>query len=263
MITTSVIIPARNEQYLERTIDSLLNNARGEIEVLVVLDGYWPHITIDDKRVKYIHKGKAEGMRPAINSAAAIAQGEYLLKTDAHCLFDQGYDVKLAADMKDNWIVVPRRHRLDAENWCIDNGGREPVDYMYLSSDLHGKIWNRPDLADKMIDDLMSAQGSCYFIKRDYFYELELLDDVSYGNFWSEFQEVGLKCWLSGGAVKVNKRTYYAHLHKKDRGYAMGGSQKQIASAQVEKWREFKAAWPKQTLPLESLIQKFGPVPTW
>ena len=260
----SAIVPARNEQHLQQTVKSLLDNAEGEIEVIVILDGYWPSPPInEDPRVRQIHKGTAEGMRPGINSGVAVAQGKYLLKADAHCLFDKGYDVKLAADIEDNWVVVPRRHRLDAENWCINNEGRPPVDYMYLSKDLHGVIWNRPDRADKEIDDLMSAQGSCWFMTRDYFYDLELLDDANYGNFWLEFQEIGLKCWLSGGQVKVNKKTHYAHLHKKSRGYAMGGSQKEIAAAYVEKWREFGQAWHKQTLPLEWLIERFGPVPTW
>jgi glycosyltransferase involved in cell wall biosynthesis len=35
----SVIIPAKNEIYLERTIRNILENAEGEIEVIAELDG--------------------------------------------------------------------------------------------------------------------------------------------------------------------------------------------------------------------------------
>jgi len=110
----SVIIPARNEQFLEKTINDLLAKAEGEIEIIVVLDGYWPNPGLkDDPRVTLLHRGQSRGMRDAINSAVAIAKGEYIMKTDAHCMFGEGFDVKLVADHKPNWLVVPRRYRLD------------------------------------------------------------------------------------------------------------------------------------------------------
>ena len=44
----SVIIPARNEIYLQKTIDSVLSAAKGEIEVIAILDGYWPDPPVSD-----------------------------------------------------------------------------------------------------------------------------------------------------------------------------------------------------------------------
>ena len=108
----SVLIPARNEIFLQKTIQDILAKAKGDIEVVVVLDGYWPTETkrehwstppiIDDKRVKYVHRGTPRGMRDGINSAASLSTGEYLLKSDAHCMFDEGFDEKLKADIEDN-----------------------------------------------------------------------------------------------------------------------------------------------------------------
>ena len=73
-MSITAIIPARNEKYLMPTIQSLIDNADDWIEVIAVLDGYWPEEDlIQDNRVKYIHKGEAQGMRPALNSAAAAA----------------------------------------------------------------------------------------------------------------------------------------------------------------------------------------------
>jgi hypothetical protein len=42
------------------------------------------------------------------------------------------------------------------------------------------------------------------------------LDDrvETYSTFAQEPQEIGLKYWLGGGAIKINKKTWYAHLHK-------------------------------------------------
>ena len=126
----TVIIPSRNEMFLSKTIEDILKKARGEIEVIAVLDGYWPSETkrekwstpaiIQDDRVTYIHFGEPRGLRVAINAGVAIAKGDYVMKVDGHCLFDEGFDVKLAEDCEDNWVVIPRRYSLDPENWKID-----------------------------------------------------------------------------------------------------------------------------------------------
>ena len=90
----SVIIPAFNEPYLQRTIDDLLTKASGDIEIIVVLDGYWPSVLLPDyKNVTVIHRSVQMGMRHAINSAARLAKGQYLMKCDAHCAFEKGFDV--------------------------------------------------------------------------------------------------------------------------------------------------------------------------
>jgi len=91
--TLSIVIPARNEQFLTPTIKDLLRNARGEVEVIVVLEAYWPDETVDDPRVHYVHSGTPRGMRGAINAGMAVAKGEYVMKCDAHCAFSEGYDV--------------------------------------------------------------------------------------------------------------------------------------------------------------------------
>lgn len=206
-------------------------------------------------------------MREAINSGVALAKGEFILKTDAHCLFDEGYDVKLAANCEDNWVVVPRRYPLDPEKWELEKRSdkKYPIDYMYLSNTLHAEPWpeKRETNKDKQVDDLMSAQGSCWFMKKDYFHFLELEDRENYGEFASEFQEIGFKCWLSGGSVKVNKNTWYAHWHKTEgRGYKFSSPAFEIAEKYIKRWLTEKV-WHKQTLPFMSMIDRFKPVPTW
>ena len=69
MNKVSIIIPARNEKYLEKTIRNVLENATGEIEIIAILDGYIPdpQININDDRVIFVHNEVAIGQRPAIN----------------------------------------------------------------------------------------------------------------------------------------------------------------------------------------------------
>ena len=277
----SIIIPSRNEQFLTPTIKDLLDKARGNIEIIAVLDGYWVsnEEIVNDERVIYLHKGVSEGMRQGINSGVAIAKYEHIMKIDGHCMVDEGFDLELIKVHKDNWIQVPKRRRLDAENWCNHDCHKPDINYMYLSYPddpnerggvgLHGRVWNDKNsdenLDKEKIVDLMSAQGSCYFLTKKYFYELDLLDNYNYGPFGNEFQEVGLKCWLSGGRVVRNKNTAYYHLHKGKkygRGYYLNNSDMKKANEFTNKWITGEA-WDKQTKPLSWLIEKFMPIPTW
>lgn len=276
----TIIIPSRNEVFLEQTINDLFAKSRGEIEIIVILDGYWPDPPLKDRdNLIIIHRGASQGMRQGINSAVAIAKGKYIMKSDAHCMFDEGFDIKLIADLEPNWVSIPTRKRLDAENWQIQDVGKPDIDYMYLSypddpNDFGGvglsaRLWNAKNadikLREILIDDAMSFQGSCWIMWRDYFYELELMDVVNYGNFYKEAQEIGLKCWLSGGRVVRNKKTWYAHLHKGKkygRGYRLDNAEVVKSNEYNNKWLTDNA-WGKQILPFSWLINKFAPVPGW
>ena len=279
----SIIIPSRNEKYLSKTINDLLKKSSEDIEIIAVLDGYWPAAVdiVDDERVHYIHFTEPKGMRAAINAGVDLARGEFILKTDAHCMFAKGFDVSLKHGCESNMVVVPRRLRLDPEKWDTIRDGRPPVDYMYLSYPDDPSVWGGPSLqgkewreknklillgGGKLIDDLMTAQGSCWFMKRKYFYWLELMDEENYGEFGKEMQEIGLKCWLSGGRMVRNKKTWYAHFHKiktDGRGYSLSRSEFLKASEYVRRWLTEKRMWHKQTRDFEYLINKFWPIPGW
>lgn len=283
----SVLIPSRQEKYLYPTIRDCFAKMRGETEVTVCLDGYWPEdwksMTDAYPNLHTVHHGEPRGLRPAINSAAgsAISRGaKYLFKLDAHCLLDEGFDVKLLEQIEPNWIVVPRRKRLDPDVWAITETNKIDIDYHYLSfpddpndwggKGLNGKVWEqrareRRDNPEYDLDSEMSSQGSAWLMASSYFQELELMDADSYGPFWNEAQELFLKCWLSGGRGVINKKTFYAHLHKgtrHGRGYKLPESWLQQGATFTKRWM-FNEAWPKQTLPFKWLIEHFWPVPSW
>lgn len=251
----SVIIPARNELYLAQTINSLFESAEGEIEVIAILDGYWPQPPIDNRpNLTLVHHTESIGMRSAINEAANLANGEYLMKCDAHCLFDKGFDTKMRAVCWPNHTVVPRRYALDAEKW---ERGKQKCDYQYIRrEDFKGRDWKEYEG-----EDLMTFQGSCWFMHRQRFFDLECLDDVNYGHMGKEAQEICLKSWLSGGRCVVNKNTWYAHLDKKERGYPLSKETKDKSRLfAMDFWMNNR--WPKQTRNFLWLIEEFNP-PTW
>lgn len=263
MKKVSILIPARNEPYLQRTVDDLFKKAKGEIEVIVVLDGWWPTpILRDNPNLILIHRGVAQGMRPAINSAASISKGDYLLKCDAHCMFDEGYDEKLKADCGADWTVVPVRFGLDVQKWRRTDEFHE---FQYIKRDtLKGRDW--PEYAERvngqMVVDLMTSQGSCWFMHRQRFFDLGGLDDINYGTMGREAQEVCLKAWLSGGRYVLNRNTWYAHWSKPSIDYP-GRSVERAKSIEyaTHVWKQ--NLWPMQTRKLAWLVDKFAPVPTW
>lgn len=274
MNKVSIVIPARNERFLPQTVNDLLTKATGEIEVIVVLDGYWvdPQLPDNDNLI-ILHRGSPRGMRPAINSATAIATGKYIMKVDAHCMFAKGYDEALKADCEENWVSVPRRYSLDPENWCRRK--KHPIDYLRCvcpveenRHEINVKVWNEKnydkELAEILIDDMFTCQGSCWFMHRDYFYELDLMDVENYGTFRKEPQEITFKAWLSGGRCVRNKKTWYAHLHKGKqygRGYSSSKRDYREGDVYLTKWLT-DSAWDKQTIPFKWLIDKFD-MPGW
>lgn len=281
MSKVSVIIPACNELFLPQTVNDVLTKARGDVEAIAILDNYWPSpILPDHPNLTVIHLGRRSGMRAAINAGAAVAKGKYLLKCDAHCMFAEGYDVTLQSEIDDDWIVIPSRYSLDAENWCIQQNGKSRVDYHYLCypfnkkddvPGLHGVVWNerareRKDKPEFEIDDEMSFQGSSWFMSRRHFHDfLGGMSEEGYGTFSQEPQEIGMKTWLGGGRVVTNKRTWYAHLHKgKQYGRMYSVSQSGIRAGHqyaVDFW--LGNTWPGRVHDFEWLIDKFWPVPTW
>lgn len=282
----SIIIPTYKDPFLQKTIDSLLENSQGEVEIIPVLDGYAPETPIkSDPRVKPIYLPKNQGMRGAINAGLAKAEGKFIMKCDSHCLFGPGYDKILAENCAENWLVIPRRYSLDETNWQRDE--RRPIkDYLYLTYPIttrgYGICLSNQDWIQRTkerrnpkydIDDTMTFQGSCWLANKKYFMKrVGFLDDKreAYGTFADEPQEIGLKYWLGGGENKVIKKTWYAHLFKRPRHYRAGLFTRDYKiNHNAAGGRTWSAKhWINNEEPgmmhsLSWLVEKFWPVPTW
>ncbi len=279
MAKVSIIIPSRNEIFLEKTVRDILSKATGDIEVFAVLDGYdrIPHPTLpDDDRLHIVVHDSPKGMRTSINDAANQATGKYLLKSDAHCLFAEGFDEVLQADCEDNEIIIPRRYSLDAENWKLFDKG--PVDSMYYfypfteghEPGLHGRTWyeRRVTHASQDIYEDMTFQGSLWFMWKDHFINrIGGMSNEGYETFMGEPQEIGFKTQLGPwhGRIMINKKTYYAHLHKGKqygRMYYMSESERRRGNAySFDFW--WNNRWTERVHDIEWLIDKFWPLPNW
>lgn len=274
MDKVSIIIPARNEQYLSRTVADVFEKAVGKIEVLVFLDGLTDFsLPADRDFLTFIKNEESQGLKTALNTLAERATGKYLLKLDGHCIIGEGFDEILKADCERDWLAVPSKYFYYPETGKKAKG---PVDYLYMQFPFidregrknecgHGltpRIWEKHD--KKLVDDLMTITGCCWFVHRDRFLELGGMDLKDSTTLSPESEELPLKYWLSGGRVVRNKNTWFAHHWRRggERGYNIKKVD-QHRPAEVYLTGYFmNNRWPKQVRDFKWLIDKFQP-PGW
>jgi len=295
MTELSILLPARNEQFLKNTVEDILKNKEAETEIIITLDGQWPTEGLDQhKDVTVIYVPEAIGQRAATNLACKLSKAKYVMKADAHCSFGKGFDRILLEDIKDDWTIVPKMYNLHVFDWLCKNGHRvyqgptpekckecgEPMEKdilwkaksspettaMRFDKDLKFQYWG--GYKEKQKGDLvetMSILGACWMISRERYWELNICDE-NHGGWGQQGTEVSCASWLSGGKVIVDKRTWFAHMFRTQGGdfsfpYPMKGSD-------VNKARKYsKEIWlnnkhPKQIHNLDWLIDKFNP-PDW
>ncbi len=246
MRDVSVIIPARNEVFLRRTIENVLSNIEADTEVIAICDGYWPEPPVmDHERVVIVHHTVPIGQRAATNEGARISQARYVMKLDAHCAVGKGFDRILMEDCKPDWTLIPMMWNLHAFDWKCKQcglqtyqgaypepckcGGRDfemveiwqprgnkvTVSWMF-DKDLHFQYWRkhskRPEAQGDFIET-MSFIGACWFTPRERYWELEGLDEA-HGSWGQVGTEIACKSWLSGGKLITTRRTWFAHMFR-------------------------------------------------
>jgi glycosyltransferase involved in cell wall biosynthesis len=278
----SVIIPARKEPYIRETLKDIMDNAVGDIEVILVIDGSMPDYELpDDKRLRVFHNAQVQGMRPCLNAAVSVARGKYLLKVDAHCTIGEGWDKILKADCEDNWIVIPRRYWFDAPTWSIkDMPLVDAMAYLYPFKRVYmPRLTARPwperaeEYKDEMLVEDMSYQGSGWFMQRKHWNRIGgMHPNDGYGTFGEEPQEVGLKTQLGPweGKIMRNKNTWYAHWSKPMSHWhdapEVSGRVTAAEFHQANIWcfdHWWFNRWDKQVHDFQWLIDKFWPLPNW
>jgi len=294
----SILIPARNEEYLLQTVNCILENIEGDTEIIIVADGNWPDPPINDHpRVTMIYHSQSIGQRAATNEAAKFSKAKFIMKCDAHCAFDKGFDVKLMETFEYDWTVIPRMYNLHVFNWrcpkcknetyqgptpakcanCDNTEGFEKVivwqprrncrsDFMRFDSDLHFQYWGefqkRPE-AQVDIAPTMSLLGACWMLHRQRYWDLDGMDEA-HGSWGQMGTELACKTWLSGGQLLVNKKTWFSHLFRTQPGFGFPYPNPGIATARRrsrELW--IGNAWPKAKYPLSWMLRKFAPIPGW
>lgn len=255
----SIIIPARSEEWLARTIEDILEHREAETEIIAVLDGEWPKSGIKQHdRVNIIYVPQSVGQRAAGNLAAKLARGKYIMKCDAHCSFDRGFDRKMIEMFQktgDNVTAVPVMKNLQAFIWkcgrckwqkpqgptpercpsCNDSRyikrvvvwlpkrGVNSTSYCF-DAEPHFQYFedwkHRPQyIADKAEKRITETMS----LQGSCFMMTkekywELISDETLGNWGNQGIQVACATWLTGGRVVVNHDTWYAHMFRTQGG---------------------------------------------
>lgn len=253
----SVIIPGRCEMFFSKTVEDVLSKARGDTEVIAVIDGPWPEPPIyDHPRLKIIRHTTPVGQRAATNDGVKLSRAKYIAKLDAHCSVSEGFDVAILEDMTRYRCIIPSQYNLHAFDWvctscgertyqgvqplkcakcsCVDHKmdvvWKPRLDRLTLSwrfdKNLQFQYWRaharRPECQGDLIET-MSFIGACMFMDRERYWELGGLDEAhgSWGQFGSE---ISAKVWLSGGQLVTTRKAWFAHMFRTGNFAAPGRS---------------------------------------
>lgn len=290
----SVIIPSRNEMFLNYTIKSVLENSDDGTEVIAILDGAWPEVPLEQHpRLKVLYFPTSIGQRAGCNMGAKLSRAKYIMKLDAHCIVDKGFDkvlIDTAQELGREVTQIPKQYNLHAFDWvcpdghrryqgpsgpCIECGKPTTRDILMkprlnrmtsrwrFDKDLHFQYWGTKDTGPYI--ETMSLLGACWFLDREWYWELGGSDEA-HGSWGQQGTEIACKTWLSGGRLITNMKTWFAHMFRTQGGdfsfpYPMRGSDQERARRYSrDLWLNNK--WPKAVHNLDWLIKKFNP-PGW
>jgi len=286
MSKVSILLPVRSETYpmvdgmtiLQRTVKDIYDKATGDFEVIVAFDGKPTQMLPDYPNLKVLNLDWG-GTKVAVNAAALVADGKYLFKSDAHCMYDYGFDEKLQEGMEETCVITPRFYVLDAEHWSWQDGRfydyfRLPCPFTYKRGFMFqaGGHWSErtADRTDvRPLDENMKLHGSAWFMSREHYWDrLGGLDPENGAGSWNgEDIEITMKTWLGpwGGRLLVNKDTWYAHMHRggqRPREWHVSTRDAYRSAAwTAEYWMANR--WEERAHDVDWLIEKFWPIPGW
>lgn len=188
----SVIIPVYNvEKFLNRCVDSVLNQTLSDIEVILVDDGspdHSPAICDEyaslDQRVKVIHKPNG-GLASARNAGMKIASGKYMFFVDSDDWLELN-GLELLYDLALKYKVDFVRYRAIRSNWpglpydspCMLEEAREIDGGYYDKAKIINNIYPKMICTSSItMGPIVGAWGSLY--NRDFLLANNLFFDES------------------------------------------------------------------------------------
>ena len=185
----SIIVPVYNvEQYLEKCVDSIINQTYKNLEIILVDDGatdssgkLCDELAKIDNRIKVYHKENG-GLSDARNYGVERATGEYIGFVDSDDYIDaEMYEKLYEAIKKENVdvaecnlkIIYPEREELFTEqnyyNVCTKQEYLE--EYLKIEK-IFGSVWTKL-ISRKIAKELLFPKGKLY---EDTYYAYDLIN---------------------------------------------------------------------------------------
>lgn len=227
----SIVITALNENcgILNKTIKSIIETTPPNTVEIIVIDDYSSSpVTVDYKEVISERNKFRCGVAVSRHIGATLASKKWLLFTDSHMIFKQGWyenflkTEKLDSDERTIYCGTCLGLWYEENTEIYDKVDLNKLPKYYgarlslLESDniLEGK-WISEKKED--IYEISCLMGAIYFIQKDFFFKIRGLSDLK---MWgSDEPTLSLKVLQSGGKILQLKDVQIAHLFRKRAPY--------------------------------------------
>lgn len=212
-VKISIIMPVYNSrQYLEKCIDSILNQDFAEFELLLIDDGstdgsekICDMYAEKDSRVRVFHKSNS-GISSARNFGLAQAQGEYIAFSDHDDCVEEGF-------LKDNYTVAVDQCadivKFGRKSQIIQNGVVKSTDYRSFRNSVLDKREIKSDFLKLRFDGAMTCVWDGLF-KRKFLNDNGLVFDIGYKKGGEDIDFCS-KCFSKANIVVLRNKVYYNH----------------------------------------------------
>jgi polypeptide N-acetylgalactosaminyltransferase len=209
MSTATIVMSVLNEDYTEKTIDTITENTpAGLIDKIIIIDDCSKvPVAIDRPNVVVVRNEMREGLIRSRNTGTALAQSPIVVSMDPHIKVAPGWLPPIIERLTQryNCVAVPLTRGLDAPNWVettaayAKTGWRWNLDFNWISDDG---------------TDMMPAfAGHCFAFTKRWWEETGGFDTGMY-KWGCENIEFSLRTWLAGGSVEVVRDSVAAHWFK-------------------------------------------------
>lgn len=214
MTTVTVIMSALNEEYIDKTIETIIANTMPGLidEFIIVDDGSKIPVTSDRTNVRIIRNQFREGLQRSRNTAAAAAKSPIVVSIDPHVKVSPNWLLPIVDRLKKNYncIAVPLTRGLDAPTWSettaayAKTGWRWNLDFNWIQDD--------------GTDVTPAMAGHCFAFTKQWWQEIGGFDTGMY-KWGCENIEFSLRTWLAGGTVEIIRDSVVAHWFKNTFNY--------------------------------------------
>lgn len=211
----SVIIPVYNsEKYIEKCLDSILNQTIENIEIIVVNDKSTDNSKAiimkycdEYKNIIFIDKETNEGVSAARNDALKVATGKYISFIDA--------DDWIESDMLEKLYIEAETNNLDIAicNHFVENedGNNQEIRKINLSSDT---IFNGME----MTKEVMTAKNNLQGFVWNKIFKLELIksNKIEFNSELNYLEDLifNIKILLNSEGVKIINKPLYHYIQR-------------------------------------------------
>lgn len=226
-IKVSVIIPVYNvEDYIEKCLDSVVNQTLKEIEIIVVNDGTKDNSMkkiekyFSDLRIKIINKENG-GLSSARNAGLAIAKGEYISFIDSDDfieekmleeLYNESENADIVFSDNLNYNMIDSKVSKEERKFFFDNMvNKGSYICMYSSAVVWNKIYKREFIE---INNLKFVEG---IIHEDDIFTIKshfLAEKVKYIKKFHYYYRVNRKDSIMNNKIKDNHLRNYKIIYE-------------------------------------------------